>query len=387
MSALLDLAAAGPVPRDLAHGLLASPRGALEAAARARRARARGDVTTYSPKVFLPLTNLCRNACGYCSFRRNPDEPGAWTMSPDEVRTFLEAGRATGCTEALFCLGDTPESFSTAYRELLRSFGHGSTVDYLVASGSLALDLGLLPHTNAGVLSRADLVRLRAVNASQGLMLESTADHLGLPGGAHYGAPDKAPAVRLAVHESAGVERIPFTSGLLVGIGEQEAERVDTLLAIADLHATYGHIQEVIVQRFTSRPGVRMAAWPEPDQEAVCRAVALARLILPDEVSVQAPPNLSARPGEHDGVAENRALLAAGIDDFGGISPLTPDFINPRHAWPHVDALGALCAEGGSTLRPRLPVHARFLDEPGWVADRVRAVAASCAGAPALEVG
>jgi 7,8-didemethyl-8-hydroxy-5-deazariboflavin synthase CofG subunit len=351
VSALLDLAAAGPVPRDLAHGLLASPRGALEAAARARRARARGDVTTYSPKVFLPLTNLCRNACGYCSFRRNPDEPGAWTMSPDEVRTFLEAGRATGCTEALFCLGDTPESFSTAYRELLRSFGHGSTVDYLVASGSLALDLGLLPHTNAGVLSRADLVRLRAVNASQGLMLESTADHLGLPGGAHYGAPDKAPAVRLAVHESAGVERIPFTSGLLVGIGEQEAERVDTLLAIADLHATYGHIQEVIVQRFTSRPGVRMAAWPEPDQEAVCRAV------------------------------------AAGIDDFGGISPLTPDFINPRHAWPHVDALGALCAEGGSTLRPRLPVHARFLDEPGWVADRVRAVAASCAGAPALEVG
>jgi len=387
VSALLTLAATGPVPRGRAHELSAEPRGALEDAARARRARARGAVTTYSPKVFLPLTNLCRNACGYCSFRRNPDEPGAWTMSPDEVRTFLEAGRATGCTEALFCLGDTPESFSSAYRDLLRSFGHGSTVDYLVASGSLALDLGLLPHTNAGVLSQGDLARLRAVNASQGLMLESTADRLGRPGGAHHGAPDKAPAVRLAVHAAAGVERVPFTSGLLVGIGETEAERVDTLLAIAELHATYGHIQEVIVQRFTSRPGVRMAAWPEPDQEAVCRSVALARLILPDDVSVQAPPNLSARPGEHDGAAENRALLAAGIDDFGGISPLTPDFINPRHAWPHVEALGALCADRGSVLRPRLPVHPRFLDEPGWVGERVRAVAASLSGPRALAVG
>ena len=320
------------------------------AAAAAKRDRRWGKRITYSPKVFLPLTNLCRDVCDYCAFRRSPKDPGAHTMSPAEVADQLERARAVGCVEALFCLGDRPEAVFPSYREQLAAWGFASTVDYLVHACRLALDAGLVPHTNAGVLTRDEMARLQPVNASLGLMLESTSERLCRKGMPHHRAPDKRPAVRLQMTAEAGELGIPFTSGILVGIGETRDDRIETLRAIRDLHRRFGHVQEVIVQPFRAHPDTPMALAREAPEAELVDAIALARMILDDDVTVQAPPNL----------APVEVLLAAGCNDLGGISPLTPDFINREHAWPHVEDLARRCAAAGFTLAPRLPVHAPF---------------------------
>lgn len=350
------------------------PAPAISEAAVAVRDRRYGRRISFSPKVFLPLTNLCRNRCDYCSFRRSPGQAGEWTMTPDEVESFVARARAQGCTEALFCLGDKPEGAFSAYRRTLNSFGHDSTVEYLFHAGEAALRHGLLPHTNAGVLSESDMIRLRPVNVSLGLMLENISPRLCEPGMPHHRAPDKRPARRVAMIEEAGRLRIPFTTGILLGIGETRRERVESLLAIRALHRRYGHIQEVIVQNFRARPDIPMHAAPEPEDLEIAHAVALARLVLDDEISVQAPPNLNP--------AGAQLLIRSGLNDFGGISPVTPDYINPRHPWPHLDALAAVCAGEGFTLVPRLPIYDRYLDEPGWLAPEL--VAATRAAAARL---
>jgi FO synthase len=318
-----------------------------------------GRVVTYSPKVFLPLTNLCRNRCDYCSFRRSPGDAGEWTMSPAEVEGELDRAAAAGCSEALFCLGDKPEKAFSAYRRTLASFGQESTVEYLRWAGRAALDRGLLPHTNAGILTGADMTRLKEVNVSLGLMLECSSPRLCEPGMPHHRAPDKRPDVRIAMIEDAGRLRIPFTTGILVGIGETLRERVESLLVIRRVHRAYGHVQEVIVQNFRAVPGVPMSRAPEPADDEITLAVALARVVLDREVSLQAPPNLNPAGAE--------ALLAAGLNDFGGISPVTPDYINPRHPWPHVDALGEACERAGFTLRPRAALYPIFATKPGFL--------------------
>lgn len=349
-------AAARGLPRDEALRLVGTSgpsTGELTRAARQIRDARWGRTATFSPKVFLPVTNLCRNRCDYCSFRRSPGDDGEWTMSPDEIERALAQGAAHGCSEALLCLGDKPESAFGAYRRTLATYGHQDTVDYLVWTCEQALARGLLPHTNAGILSREDMARLRPLNASLGLMLETASERLCEPGMPHHRAPDKRPRRRLAMLREAGELRIPFTTGILIGIGETEAERVEALLAVGELHREHGHIQEVIVQSFRARPGIPMAQSPEPSDEELCRAIALARLVLDPEISVQAPPNLSP--------TSTRALLDAGINDFGGISPVTPDYINHLHPWPHIAALRGACEEAGFALLPRLPVYPPFV--------------------------
>src|ERR1700734_2418804 len=271
---------------------------ALRDAACARRDRLFGRVVTYSPKVFLPLTNLCRNHCDYCSFRRSPGDAGEWTMTPAEIEAQLVAARTLGCAEALFCLGDKPEKAFSAYRRTLASLGQTSTVEYLHWAGSLALAHGLLPHTNAGLLTDEDMTRLKEVNVSLGLMLECASPRLCEPGMPHHRAPDKRPDRRLAMIDAAGRLRIPFTTGILVGIGETLRERVESLLAIRHAHRRHGHVQEVIVQNFRAVPGVPMSRAPEPDDDEVTFAVAMARLILDHDVSLQAPPNLNPASAE-----------------------------------------------------------------------------------------
>jgi FO synthase len=331
----------------------------VRAAARSRRDALFGRVVTYSPKVFLPLTNLCRNHCDYCSFRRSPGDPGEWTMTPDELDAALARAREAGCAEALFCLGDKPEKAFASYRRTLASFGQASTVEYLHSAATRALEHGLLPHTNAGLLTDADMLRLKEVNVSLGLMLECVSPRLCETGMPHHRAPDKRPDKRLAMIDAAGRLAIPFTTGILVGIGETRRERVESLLAIRAAHRAYGHVQEVIVQNFRAVPGVPMEHAPEPDDVEVTFAVAIARLILDDDVSLQAPPNLNP--------ASVVALLASGLNDFGGISPVTPDYINPRHPWPHVDALGKACARAGFSLRPRVSIYDRYIALPGFL--------------------
>jgi FO synthase len=330
----------------------------LELAA-ARRDALFGKALTFSPKVFLPLTNLCRNHCDYCSFRRSPGDAGEHTMSPTELRERFEQARLEGCVEALFCLGDTPETGFREYRTQLRQWGQDSTVDYLEWAGELALEYGLLPHTNAGILSREEMQRLARVNVSLGLMLENVSPRLCEKGMPHHKAPDKRPDKRLRMTREAGELRIPFTSGLLIGIGETAQERVETLFAIRDLHREHGHIQEVIVQNFRARPMIPMAAVPEPEDVEIAHWVALARLILDDDVSVQAPPNLNPKSVQ--------LLIEAGLNDFGGVSPVTPDFINMDHPWPALDELYATCAQAGHTLSPRLPIYERDLARPGFL--------------------
>src|SRR5437867_1388970 len=294
----------------------------LLAAAAARRTRFWGRTVSYSPKVFLPVTNLCRDRCTYCTFRKDPEDPDAWTMRPEEIRAWSERGRRLGCKEALMCLGDKPEVAFPAYRATLAGLGHRTTAEYVHRACAIALDCGLLPHTNAGLLSRDEMARLKEVNVSLGLMLENVSPRLRARGQVHQWAPDKEPALRLRMLREAGELRIPFTTGLLLGIGETLAERVDTLLAIRDLHRAYGHVQEVIVQNFRAKPTIPRADASEPAPDDIARTVAVARLILDSDVSVQAPPNLS--PADHT------LLLAAGLNDWGGISPLTPDYVNPE---------------------------------------------------------
>ena len=344
----------------------------LLSAARTAKERFKPHVITYSRKVFLPLTNLCRDYCGYCTFRRDPGQHGAHTMTPDEVLAVARAGEKLGCTEALFSLGDKPELLFPEMRETLRRLGYKSTLHYLQAMCELVLrETTLLPHPNPGLLSAEWISRLAAVSPSMGLMLETTNASLLAPGAAHDNAPDKVPAKRLRTIEDAGKQKVPFTTGLLIGIGESLEDRVDTLLAIRGLHERYGHIQEVIIQNFRVKPEIPMAQWREPSHGEMLRTVAVARLLLPN-MNIQAPPNLSA-PYYDD-------LMDAGINDWGGISPLTPDFINPERPWPHLEQLQLRTEAKGFELRQRLPVYPDFLpiiaNKPGLLGERLRHAAA-----------
>ncbi len=348
---------------------LANPTGAEQAhlwsTAADVRDRHRPGVVTYSRKVFIPLTNLCRDICTYCTFAHDDGAPRAHTMSPDEVLKVAEAGAQRGCKEALFTLGDRPEARWPEYRAMLkRRYGHDSTHSYLVAMCREVFEkTGLLPHPNAGILGRRELEELREVSPSQGMMLETVSERLCGPGGPHEHAPDKRPATRLKMIERCGELRIPFTSGILIGIGETPAERIDALLALRELHERYGHIQEVIVQNFRAKSDTPMADAGEPGLLDLMTACAQARLIFGPEMSIQAPPNLSSDYGP---------LLLAGINDWGGISPLTPDFVNPEAPWPNLDQLAQLCEEAGYSLRERLTIYPEFAARDEFVDGRVQ---------------
>lgn len=322
-------------------------------AAGALRDAAKGRTITYSRKVFLPITNLCRDRCSYCTFRRDPDSPDAWTMTRTEIAQYLEAGRQQGCKEALLCLGDRPEAAFSSHRRTLAALGHRSTVGYVREACEMTLAAGLLPHTNAGLLSRDEMQWLRPINVSLGLMLESVSPRLRRRAMPHHRSPDKEPTRRLAMIEEAGRLRIPFTTGILVGIGETPEERVDSLLAIAELQRAYGHIQEVIIQNFRAKQGSPMAHASEPSADETARTVAVARLLLGGRMNVQTPPNLN--PLDH------RLLLRAGINDWGGISPVTRDYVNPEANWPTLVALAATCREEQFVLRERLAIYPEYI--------------------------
>ena len=336
----------------------------LDAAA-ALSDRGKGRTVTYSRKVFLPLTNLCRDDCGYCTFKRDPGQPGAHTMELDEVLAVCDAGARLGCKEALLSLGDKPEARFPEHRDWLRHRGYRTTMDYVVAaSRAIATETGLLPHANPGLMTERDLRALRDWNVSVGIMLETVAGRLGDAGGPHEHAPDKRPARRLRTIETAGRLGIAFTTGILFGIGETRAERVESLLAIRELHERYGHVQEVIVQNFRAKPRIPMAHQPEPSLDELRRTLAVARLLLGPDVNVQAPPNLS--PGTYP------ALIASGLNDWGGVSPLTIDYINPEAPWPHLAALEAATAAAGARLRERLAIYPEFIHRPGFVPEALR---------------
>jgi FO synthase len=334
----------------------------LMAAAAAKRNAAHGRLISYSRKVFIPLTKLCRDVCHYCTFAERPRAGRPAFLSPEDVLTIARAGAAAGCTEALFTLGDKPELRYSAAREALAARGHATTIEYLREMCALVLEeTGLLPHVNPGVMTRDEIASVRAVSASMGIMLESSSARLCEPGGVHYGSPDKLPEVRLAMMREAGVLAVPFTTGILIGIGETRTERLDSLVAIRDLHAAHGHIQEVIVQNFRAKPKTKRAAAPEPDLDDLLWSIAAARLILPADVHVQAPPNLS--PGVY------QQLIGAGIDDWGGVSPVTPDHVNPEAPWPEIAALAERTASFGKVLVQRLPVYPAFAQAPErWLA-------------------
>jgi FO synthase len=350
----------------------------LLSAAQKLKQRYHPGVVTYSRKVFLPLTNLCRDYCGYCTFRRDPGEPDAHTMTPDEVLAVAKEGEKLGCTEALFSLGDRPEAIFPEMRETLRHLGYRSTLHYLEAMCELVLrETRLLPHANPGLLSANWIERLRVSNPSLGLMLESTSTHLGAahPDGR---APDKLPVLRLKTIEDAGKLGVPFTTGILIGIGETPEDRVDSLLAIRRLHERYGYVQEVIVQNFRAKARIPMASWPEPDNGDMLRTLAVARLIL-REMNIQAPPNLTENGYER--------LLEGGINDWGGVSPLTPDFINPEAPWPHLLDLQRRTEAAGQKLVQRLPVYPEYVERVaergGLLGERLREACVGGSGLPA----
>jgi FO synthase len=326
---------------------------ALCAAAAAVRDAQWGRVVTYSRKVFVPVTTYCRDDCGYCTFVKRPGEPGARIMTPDQVMSVVKGGAAMGCKEVLFSLGEKPELRYDAARDALRALGHERMATYLLElCESVLNETGLLPHINAGTMDEDELALLKPVSASMGMMLESVSKRLCEPGEAHYACPDKVPVQRLRTLERAGRLNIPFTTGILIGIGETWAERVETIAAISGLHAKYGHIQEVIIQNFRAKPGTLMEHHPEPDHDDMRRTIAVARLMLPAEISVQAPPNLA--PDYLD-------YIDSGLNDWGGISPLTADHINPECAWPQIDRLASGTATRGCHLEERLTVYPRYV--------------------------
>ena len=366
--------------RDVALDLaLHAPLEELLSAASALRARGKGSTVTYSKKVFIPLTTLCRDYCGYCTFRKDPGEPGAHFMTPDEVLALAEQGRRAGCKEALFSLGDQPERIFPEAREFLRQQGFARTLDYLAAMCELVLErTGLLPHANPGVMDREALERLKNSNASVGLMLETVSARLMRGDLPHAKAPDKVPALRLRTIEEAGKLSMAFTTGILIGIGETMEERVDSLFAIRGLQEKYGHIQEVIVQNFRAKPEIPMANHPEPSLEDMLRTIAIARLVLGPQMNIQAPPNLS--------YADFPRLLDAGINDWGGISPVTRDFINPEAAWPQISKLDAETFARGFTLRERLALYPEFVRREEFASSAIRKRLDVLAGTDGLAV-
>lgn len=320
---------------------------------------------TYSPKVFIPLTHLCRDVCHYCTFAQAPKRGQPAFLSRHQVLEIARAGARVGCTEALFTLGDKPELRYGAARAALAELGHESTLGYLAEACALVLkETGLLPHVNAGVMQTADIAMLRGVSASQGLMLESISSRLCERGGPHFGSPDKLPSRRLETIRKAGELRVPFTSGILIGIGETRDERIDSLFALRELHLRHGHIQEIIIQNFRAKPATRMAGAAEPNLDDLVWTIAIARLIFGPRMSIQAPPNLS--PGEYG------QLIAAGVNDWGGVSPVTLDYVNPEAPWPHIEALRAETSCAGKILAARLPIYPTYLmNSDRWLDPRV----------------
>jgi FO synthase len=331
--------------------------GALTALAEQLCRAGHGTRVSFSKKVFIPLTKLCRDVCHYCTFARAPSESEPHYLSPEAVLDIARKGQAAGCKEALFTLGDQPELRYSAAQGALRQFGAASTLDYLERSAALVLkETSLLPHLNPGVMDETWLARLRKVSVSQGIMLETASERLSRRGGPHFGSPDKLPAVRLATLEAAGRARVPFTTGILIGIGETRAERIEALLAVRGVHERHGHIQEVIIQNFRAKPDTRMRGALEPTLEDHVWTIAVARLVLGPAMNIQAPPNL--QPG---GLSE---LLRAGINDWGGVSPVTPDHVNPEAPWPHLADLERATERAGRALIERLAIYPEFLVLP-----------------------
>ncbi len=328
---------------------------ALLTEAAEKRNSAWGMTATYSRKVFIPLTNLCRDTCGYCTFVKQPGEPGAGYLSPEDVMNIVTRGQELGCKEALFSLGEKPELRYPEAREMLRRLGYASTLDYVIAMCELVLcNSTLIPHVNVGTLTREDLVRVKAVSGSAGMMLENISRRLVEPGMAHHACPDKVPVQRLRTLEAAGEMAVPMTTGILIGIGETWQERLESIEAIAQVHRRFGHIQEVIVQNFRAKAGTAMALHREPDMTEMLRTLAVARLMLPSDVSLQAPPNLNEQFEDY---------LDAGINDWGGVSPLTADHINPERAWPAVDEISFRTKQKGMHLVERLTTYPSYLNQ------------------------
>ncbi len=336
----------------------------LMAQAAARRDAHWGRTITYSRKVFVPLTNMCRDTCGYCTFVKHPDDPAAQIMTPEQVLASVRKGARQGCKEILFSLGEKPELRYAQARDALAALGYTRMTDYLADMCALVrAETPLLPHVNAGTLAEDEILRLKPVSASMGMMLETVSRRLTRPGMPHHACPDKMPIQRLRTLDRAGEHKVPFTTGLLIGIGETWADRIDALMAIEAAHQRHGHIQEVIIQNFQRKPGIAMQDHPEPSLDDMLRTIVAARLILSPEISLQAPPNLSAR---------HITYLDAGINDWGGISPVTIDFINPQHEWPEIQALAASCAKAGFHLQERLTVYPRFMGpEDGFLAPQM----------------
>ena len=315
-----------------------------------------GKTVTYSRKVFVPLTNMCRDTCSYCTFVKHPDSPQAYIMTPEQVLKVVADGQQLGCKEVLFSLGEKPERRYPQVRARLELMGYTSMTDYLEHMCQQVIEHSdMLPHVNAGTLSLEEMRQLKPVSASMGMMLENISPRLLLKGNVHYACPDKVPKQRLRTLERAGQLDIPFTTGILIGIGENWQERVDSLIAINEIHQQYGHIQEVIVQNFCAKEGTAMAGAAEPDLDDMLRTLAIARLILDPSISLQAPPNLQQR---------YRAYLNSGINDFGGISPLTIDHINPERAWPQISQLAQASLDCGYQLRERLAVYPKYQQLP-----------------------
>jgi FO synthase len=326
-----------------------------------------GDLVFFSPKVFIPLTQLCRDVCHYCTFAHPPRPGEPVYLEADQVLAIARAGAEAGCHEALFTLGDKPELRYGAAREALARLGYDSTLSYLAEMAGLVLcETGLLPHLNPGVMTHADVAALRRVSVSQGIMLESAAERLGQRGGPHFGSPDKDPAVRVDTIAAAGEAAVPFTTGILIGIGETRRERIQSLLVLRDLHDRYGHIQEIIIQNFRAKPGTLMATAPEPGLDDHLWTIAVARLIFGPAMNLQAPPNLNP-----DALA---AMIAAGINDWGGVSPVTRDHVNPEAPWPALDRLARETAAAGKELVPRLAIYPAYaLESERWLDPALRA--------------
>ncbi len=367
-TAILDRAASGA--RLSAEAALAladmGDVAALMPVAAALRDAGHGPLVSYSKKVFIPLTQLCRDVCHYCTFAHPPRRGEPAYLDAEQVLAIARAGARAGCKEALFTLGDKPELRYGAAREALARLGHQTTLSYLAEMAALVLkETGLLPHLNPGVMSRAEIETLRAVSVSQGIMLESAAERLSRRGGPHFGSPDKMPARRLECIAAAGEAAVPFTSGILIGIGETRLERIESLLALRDLGERYGHIQEIIIQNFRAKPETRMAAAPEPDRADHLWTIAIARLIFGPEMNIQAPPNLMPDALE--------AIIAAGINDWGGVSPVTPDHVNPEAPWPALDLLARRTADAGKLLVERLAIYPAYAQDPArWLDPKLR---------------
>lgn len=382
---LLAEAADGATVSDDQALLLAGPGGypvvELCAVAAELRDKGKGRVVTFSPKVFIPLTRLCRDFCGYCTFRQSPQDAESLYLSPEEVLAVARAGERLGCTEALFTLGERPEEIYPEAQQWLAEGGYSSTLEYLVAVCQLVLEeTGLLPHANPGTMSRQELAALQPYNPSMGLMLESVSPRLYQKGGPHEFARSKRPRARLLTIERAGDLGIPFTTGILIGIGETRRERIAALLEIRRLHQSYGHIQEVIIQNFRAKADTPMGGAPDAAVEEMRWTVAVARIILGSTVNLQVPPNLSA--------ADYPDYLAAGINDWGGVSPLTIDYVNPEAPWPGLAELRERSREQGFELRPRLPVYPEYFTGSGnWLPDSLQARVAALADAAGYVKG